>query len=198
MNRRDFIQAAALVPAAIAGARLPAWAGAFEGRRSRVTTVVYDERYSDCRMFADALSREGAVAFATQGDCAKLWHGTLRAHLAQLGGLVAGLTTDSDFVVFRSCGRELSLSTIHEGAHDGRRSEQLTHRLRARDAAGQISADVLRSDAPWPESLAGALRRIQSSDWLRNRGDPAERTAVTPFYSADHPGYLTSWLLSAV
>ena len=135
MNRRDFLKgagAAAIVPAALpdaiwgSGRNAAAATATSEPAASLIVppiaAVIYDERYADCRLFADALIRQGAVAFPANGDSAQLWYGSLRAHLAQHAGRVAGLTTYADFSVSQSCGRELSLATLYEGAHDARRS----------------------------------------------------------------------------
>lgn len=203
MNRRDFLKragAVAIVPAAIPGAiwgSRPDGASvtpepAASGIRPSITAVVYDERYSDCKLFAGALIRQGVVGFPANGDSAQLWYGLLRAHLAQNAGRVAGLTTYADFSISQACGRELNLATLYEGAHDGRRSKtSLTHRLRA---AGEVSEFCLRfgaAGARWPESLANALCRLPATR------DLAIRTVATAttVRSRNHPGYLTSWLL---
>src|SRR5271170_2462866 len=171
MNRRDFLKgagAAAIVPTAIPGAiwgsTPPAANAAPESAASIVlppiTAVVYDERYADCKLFADALVRHGAVAFPADADSAQLWYGSLRAHLARRPGRVAGLTTYADFSVSQSCGREQNLATLYEGAHDGRRSRtNLTHRLRVAGDARVIAAAMPGADVPWAESLANALSR---------------------------------------
>jgi hypothetical protein len=196
MNRRDFLKgasAAAIVPATIPGA---IWgSGPVAATASPVlppiSAVVYDERYADCRLFADALVRHGAVAFGANADSAQLWYGSLRAHLAKHPGRVAGLTTYADFSVSQVCGRELNLATLFEGTHDARRSKtNLTHRLRAIDDAREIAA-MPGADAPWSESLANALCRLPSTRdaALRNAA-----TATTP-RSPGNPGYLASWLL---
>jgi hypothetical protein len=197
MNRRDFLKgagAAAIVPAAIPGAiwgssPVPATAAPVF---PPISAVVFDERYADCKIFADAFVRRGAVAYAANADSAQLWYGSLRAHLAQFPGRVAGLTTYADFSVSQACGRELNLATLYEGTHDARRSRtNLTHRLRAVDDAREIAAAMPGADAPWAESLANALCRLPSTRGaaLRNLA-----TATTP-RSPDHPGYLASWLL---
>jgi hypothetical protein len=196
MNRRDFLKGAAVVPAAVLRVRLSAVAGTFGSAPAQIRAVMYDERYADCGVFADLLACQGAVAFSTSGDAASLWYGPLRAHLARYGGHIAGLTTDSDFVVSRDCGRELSFRTLYEGAHDGRSPERLTHRLRG-DHEHEVRAALLRSDAPWAESLAGALSRLQSSETLLSRSALTETMTVATPRSAHHPGYLTSWLLSS-
>ncbi len=204
MNRRDFLKgagAAAIVPAAIPGAiwsTSPASTNApSEAATSPIlppiTAVVYDERYADCTLFADALIRQGAVAFPANGDSAQLWYGSLRAHLSRHPGRVAGLTTYADFSVSQGCGRELSLVTLYEGAHDARASmSALTHRVRVRGDESEIAAAFTSSSLPWPESLANALCRLPTARTSALRSIATATTQRSP----NHPGYLASWLLA--
>ncbi len=205
MNRRDFLKgagAAAIVPVAIPRAiwsASPASANAASEAAASpilppITAVVYDERYADCTLFADALIRQGAVAFPANGDSAQLWYGSLRARLLRHPGRVAGLTTYADFSVSQGCGRELGLATLYEGAHDARASKSaLAHRIRLRGDEIEIAAAFTNSSLPWPESLANALCRLPATpaSALRNIA-----TATTP-RSPSHPGYLASWLLDS-
>jgi hypothetical protein len=141
------------------------------------------------------LAREGAVAFATGGNSANVWYGPLRAHLARYGGAVAGLTTDSDFVVSRGCGRELGLEMIFEGAHDCRESTRAVHRLASRAGdAREIAATLGVPSLYWAESLAVALQGISRRNTVRG----LTTAELTTLRSGDHPGYLASWLLDSV
>ncbi len=161
MNRRDLLKraGAAIIPAAILGSRVPALGISRQPGISRIAAVVYDERYSDCRSFANILLRHGATPFPVKGDCGQLWHGALTEHLARNRGNVAGLTTDSDCVVSRACGRELGLGLVYEGAHDSRGSSDVMHRLRSTAYQREIVAALGGDGAPWAVSLAQSLLR---------------------------------------
>ena len=161
---------------------------------SRIAAVVYDERYSDCRSFADILVGHGATPFPVNGDCGQLWYGALREHLVRSRGRVAGLTTDSDFVVSRACGRELGLRLTYEGAHDSRGSSNVTHRLRSTPYQREIVAALGGDDASWAETLAQSLLCLPSHDGAEILSAPV---SVKTARSFDHPGYLTSWLHEA-
>jgi hypothetical protein len=204
MNRRDFLMragAAAIVPAAIPGA---IWGSSPDASHispeqaasqasTSITAVVYDERYTDCALFAAALIRQGAVGFPASGDSAQLWYGLLGAHLAQRPGRVAGLTTYADFSISQACGRELNLAALYEGAHDGRRLKtNLKHRIRAAGDISEICEAFSGADVPWPESVANALTRLPETRDLAIRNLAAATTPRSP----DHPGYLASWLLA--
>ena len=162
MNRRDLLKrvGAAIIPAVFLGSRLPAMSISRQIGTPRIATVVYDERYSDCRSFADILVRHGATPFAVKGDCGGLWHGALRQHLIGNRGRVAGLTTDSDFVVSRASGRELGLGVGYEGAHDSRELKCVRHRLQSGIYQHEIAAALRNEGASWAESLAQSLVRM--------------------------------------
>ena len=196
MRRRELLKraGAAIVPAVILGSHFPALVSSWERGTSRITAVVYDERYSDCQLFADIAVGHGATAFPVNGDCARLWFGTLRDHVVRRGGCVAGLTTDSDFVVSRMCGRELGLGVAYEGGHDGRGSISISHCLRSSGRERNF-ANVLRSDdARWAGNLGVAMNLVCSHD--AGDTDAVQTTVLlkTP-RASDYPGYLTSWLL---
>ena len=197
MNRRDLLKraGAAIIPATILGTRLPAMGIPRQPGTSRIVAVVYDERYSDCRSFADVLARRGATPFPVSGDCGRLWHGALKQHLAANRGSVAGLTTDSDFVVSRACGREVSLGVRYEGTHDCRGSNYVTHRLQSDAYHHQVAAALRRDGASWAESVGQSLFGAPAHGDAVIFSAPA---SLRTSRSSDHPGYLTSWLLENV
>lgn len=158
----------------------------------RIAAVVYDERYSDCRSFADILVQHGATPFPANGDCGRLWHGALSEHFAANRGSVAGLTTDSDSVVSRVCGREFGFSTTYEGTHDGRGPGYIVHHLRGSGYERDFASTLQRDEMPWSESVAEALHR---SVRLDNPKSGVQRTMLNTRNSLSQHLYLVSWLL---
>lgn len=197
MKRRDFLKSVAVVPAGVAAARWFALSRTLtDGSYSpTISAVVYDERYADCRLFADLLERQGATAFPTGADAVSIWYSALRNHIELYGGSVAGITTDSDLNASRDCGRELGLKFVYEGSHDCRASGRLIHRLRGKGVEKEVYAELLRDEKPWPKAIADALSRKPLSVQLINAlvGTPL----IATHQSAGHPGYLTSWLLAS-
>ncbi len=193
LDRRNFLKDAGTlaVSAALLGSSASATTALGEANPSRITAVLYDERYTDCRGFADAFIRRGATPFGTRGDIASLWYGALRAHLARCGGSVAGLTPHSDLVVSQACGAELDLKPLYEGTHDCRASDALTHRLRIRGNDHEIVAAILHSNADWARPLADALGQAAWS----NGSARSQSSAIRTSRSGDHPGFLSSWVL---
>jgi hypothetical protein len=225
MKRRDFLKnaGAAIVPAALPAALWSSASPTSEGETPRpkgrlfareqvpLTAVLYDERYADCRAFAEALERHGAKAFATNRDAVAVWYGPLHSHLEKNPGRIAGLATYADFSSSIACGRELGYSLHFEGHHDARRSATaLAHRLITRaDSRGDIVAIANPNDiasalaeGDWAPQLAEAL-------WRMGEPVPAKfgpeaptlppgtsREAKTSTARASgHVTYLSSWLL---
>jgi hypothetical protein len=154
--------------------------------------VLYDERYSDCRDFADAFVERGATPFRTGRDVASLWHRSLREHVAKYGGGLAGLTPYSDLVVLRSYVAELKLGLMYEGSHDCRTSAGIVHQFRVRGDGREIGETLSHSNAGWAWSLAAVLGRTNANSVF-----PSSASEVRGSRTATgHPGYLVSWVFA--
>jgi hypothetical protein len=195
LDRRTFLKdAGALTVSAaalVAGAPMDTSSPAPD--HARIGAALFDGRYSSCRAFADALARKGAVAFDVRADIAALWYGQLRDHLAKYGGSIAGLTTDSDFVVSESFGRQFRLSLRYAGSHDSRGCAALTHKLRSLQGVAGIESALRHADSNWGEAIGHALAHARSAEPARQW----ESAAVHTSQLDDHPGFLRSWLLDA-
>jgi hypothetical protein len=195
LDRRTFLKdaSALTVSAALAASAASTASSAAAAQGPRIAAVLFDSRYSSCRSFVNAFALRGAAAFDVRGDIAALWYSALRDHLAKHGGPVAGLTAHSDLVVSQAFGRELRLALRYEGAHDSRGSQAIAHRLRGRINLDEITAALQHADSDWSESLADAIARTR---WVRF--DPQWQSSLAQTSApADHPGFLSSWLLAS-
>lgn len=194
LDRRTFLKdAGALgVASALMASGASTAVDAASGER-RISAVLFDSRYSSCREFARVFVREGAAAFDARADIAALWYGPLKDHLAKHGGPVAGLTTDSDFVVSESFGREYRLFSRYEGSHDSRGSAAITHRLRGLQGVPQVESALRHADSNWAEAVGRALARTRPPASARQW----ESSIACTSHLDDHPGFLRSWLLAA-
>ena len=194
MKRRDFLKEVVAVPTVVAAWK---WYGAADPlcrKRVEISAVLYDERYADSRAFATALERQGVRSFATFGDAASVWYGALRATRARSGGSIAGMATDSDWVVSRACGREQGLGVAYEGSHDWRVPDRLVHRLYGNGLEREVYSALLDLDTVWYEAVASALLRAGRAERVKVGRSLAIADAATRVFTG-HPGYLTSWLL---
>lgn len=195
LDRRTFLKdAGALgVASALMASGASTVARATASHERRISAVLFDGRYSSSREFAGALVREGAAAFDTRADIAALWYGPLKDHLAKHGSFVAGLTTDSDFLVSQSFGREFRLSSKYEGSHDSRGSAAITHRLRGLQSVAEIESTLGHAGSNWApalgQAIAGTPSIASAKQW--------ESLVAYTSQLGDHPGFLRSWLLAA-
>jgi hypothetical protein len=161
--------------------------------------VVFNERYSDARAFAQALAALGVPRLAMAGDAGTLWHGALGKGAAGGRRRLAGVGTSMDLLILESLGREAGLKVRFLAQHDARGARTLTHSIAAEDTACAALAGELGT-ADWPARLAAALPRLadlacagQAVSIASARG---LRVATNVERSQDHPGMLFSWILA--
>jgi hypothetical protein len=168
---------------------------------SGIAVAISDERYSDSRRFAAALHGQGAQVFTSEPDLVHVWRNALAARVNQRDFRIAGLTTHNDFEVMRICAREAGLKVSYEATHDCRGSEHLVHQVRqVKSGVGeQVIAPLREGRSDWVEALAFALARNASLEGVGAPGSSvmsrAAAASQAPRRSADHPGFLTSWLI---
>jgi hypothetical protein len=160
--------------------------------------VVFNDRYSDARAFAQMLGDLGVPVLAMAGDAGALWHRTLSKSVAGGRRRLAGVGTSMDLLILESLGREAGLKLRFLAQHDSRGSRNLTHSIAGDDAAYAGLADELgKSD--WAARLAAALPRL--ADYACAGAAVSIATAAglrvvsDVEHSQDHPGMLFSWIL---
>ena len=193
MNKREFLgSAGALGALTLVGGPLAAPAELGAVSAVPLAAVIFDERYSDARNFAQALRGRGARPLATQLDVSRLWTNELDALAGTTAGALAGFTPYSDLLLMADWGASRSLRVRYLGMHDSRASAVLRHRLRL---------------------MAGSDGRFQGLDWhqdgwaamlARHLADSAFEgprkcslsltTRQRP--GADFPGTLVSWVIA--
>jgi hypothetical protein len=188
VNRRGFCRSAAAATfAAIASPSRAALRPHYE--TARVAVAVYDERYTDAREFADALSPQFAVALQV-GHMGQSSLDELAALFGKREGRIAGMSTDAHLLIVKSLAREMGFLPIFEGRHDARRADRVRHRLRAKSDGRSIAIST-RSNGLCPAELAEQLSHLcddAAKGWVEVEADGPR--------SVDHPGYLTSWIFA--
>jgi hypothetical protein len=214
ITKRGFLTGAASAAVAATAAR-GTWAAASEasaraantdcgdGTRQTVPAfdvVVYNERYSDARAFAQALAAPGVPVLAMAGDAGTLWYGALGKTVAGGRRRLAGVGTSMDLLILESLGREAGLKVRFLAQHDSRGSRTLTHSIAADEAAYAGLADELGTP-DWPARLAAALPGLADRACAGQAVSVASaaglRVATNVEPAADHPGMLFSWILGA-
>lgn len=161
--------------------------------------VVFNDRYSDARTFAEALGERGVPTLAMAGDAGTLWHGTLAKEVAAGRGRLAGIGTSMDLLILESLGREAGLRVRFLAHHDCRGSRTLTHVIAAKHA--HLAHATLTSELSgpdWPVRLAALFPGVAEHARVREpAGNGVDlRIVTTATRSDDHPGMLFSWILA--
>lgn len=173
-DRRGMI-AAGVTTAGLIGAvgptlmRAKPWAKGF---------VLYDERYSDSRLFAQASQVAGYQPLASTGDISEI----LRDR--DTASSIVALLTEGDQEVARLLAPRTGWRFEFVGRHDAR-SGTLRHELTW--DAGRHKSLTLKT-ASWPIALARTLT-------LGNAHDRDALATPDARKSLDNPGYLVSWRL---
>ena len=214
ITKRVFLTGAASAAAVAATASRGTWATANHAGASDADTggsaagtqhaapafdaVVFNDRYSDARAFAQALAAAGVPALAMAGDAGTLWHGALGKCVAGGCRRLAGVGTSMDLLILESLGREAGLRVRILAQHDSRGSRTLTHSIAGDNAAyGSLAAELGMPD--WPARLAAALPRLADHACAGQVVSVATaaglRVATNIERSQDHPGLLFSWIV---
>jgi hypothetical protein len=156
--------------------------------------VIFNERYSDARLFAQTLKAQGLPVLPIAGDAGTLWYGTLRKRVLAGRSRLAGIGTATDLMILESLGREENLQLRFRARHDARGRKTLRHSIPgpgARVAYASLAAELMGPD--WPARLAAALPRFAGALVTQS----SSRFVTTEVErSADHPGMLVSWVLA--
>ncbi len=141
--------------------------------------AIFDGRYSDARLFAEAARARGARAFDTQGDVASLWHG--RGVQWDEATTLIGLTAYADLLIISELARSLDLGPKFQVMHDARGGAKVRHVTEDATAG----APDFGAGRAWPVALADCIDGSAGMSGARERAGPR---------SADHPGTLWSWM----
>lgn len=208
ITKRGFLRgasAAAFAAAAPPGSWSTPAAGATGGEvglqeaptRSSFDLVVFNDRYSDARAFAQALGERGVPTVAMAGDAGTLWHRTLAKSMTGERRRFAGIGTSMDLLIFESLGREAGLRMRCAAQHDCRGSRTLTHVIPAKHTyASHPTLTHELSGPDWPVRLASLFTDVAQRDPVPvSAKNVAElRIVTTTERSDDHPGVLFSWI----
>jgi hypothetical protein len=208
MTKRRFLTGAASAAAVVAASSgSVAWSGPVASTqdpppdrgqtwapRRAFDLVVFNDRYSDARVFAQTLGTQGVPMLPIAGDPGTLWYGVLVKQVATGRRRLAGLGTPMDLMILESLAREADLRVRFRAQHDCRGRSALTHSICTGTPAARKTLAAELAGADWPVRLAAALARMPTQQSLNDVAHVvvATRTERSP----DHPGMLVSWVLA--
>ncbi len=200
ITKRGFLRGASAAAFAAAAPR-GSWSAEAPTRPS-FDVVVFNDRYSDARAFAQALGERGVPTIAMAGDAGTLWHRTLAKSVtgerrAAERTRLAGIGTSMDLLILESLGREAGLRMRCVARHDCRGSRTLTHVIPAKYTYADAATLTRELGGPdWPVRLASLFADVPlPGPVLASAGDAVDlRIVTTAERSDDHPGVLFSWI----
>jgi hypothetical protein len=195
-NRRDILQAAAVLPAVVGATRIAAHAHTDTAPLLPLHTVLIDERHAESRRLGARLAARGiAVHPVPSGDVTEVWLSHIDPLWRREPLAVAGLTERPVLFCLEQlaigCGLRVVLHLEHDLHADGGTDHAL---LRGAEAAGLSGRDLTRAGPHWPSRIADALTRHPQRTGRRYGRSEA---ALEPSLPAG-TRLLTSWIIAPV
>jgi hypothetical protein len=146
IGRRRFLQ---LGSATLSGAPFVNWdkaLGALKATQPKILSRgIFDERFTESRIFGNALAARGLRTSAIGGDIASLWYGDLRDQLRQTRVPFAGLTERSALFCLEELARDVGMRVV----------TRIDHTI---DSDG-----VVRHEVSGPTSVKRALQQLDTA-----------------------------------
>ena len=153
--------------------------------------VIFDERYEDCRVFADEARRMGATTCAITDDVTELWYGGLRRQLAEHPGVIAGLTNETNAFLLELLGHDVFHRQVFRGEHSFRNGDLIGHRINGPENFVAQTSGLPFDQGHWSTDLA----RLFS--YYDNSRPTYPRTSVHTHEHQDPSNLkLVSWIIA--
>lgn len=177
-NRREFLQTGVSVPAwplALSGLISSGASARIAKDRLAVHKAVFDDRYAEGRMFADAMAGFGVPVFALDnGDITKLWTDELDRLWRKTPAAVAGSTQYGPMFALERLangrGMRVALRVEHQVRPDG----TLAHVMEGPSETMAMAAHLEGRGIEWPAIIAVLLTHCRVGG-----SAPVERTIAT-------------------
>jgi hypothetical protein len=156
------------------------------------TSVIYDVRFGESEVFAEAAAGLGARARAIRGDITNLWC-ELASTKPSLRRPLVGLTQESDFFLLHQICIEQGGRLAYYGEHTYHAggAPRIEHRLRAPAQLADAVNVLTKSGENWSRAIVDIVSRAapgQQEDVAFVFDAPLERPTQSP-------GHLVSWVI---
>jgi hypothetical protein len=191
VNRRSVLRIGAATVAGVL-VKVPVSGGNLSQRRAHIAfhRAVFDERFTECRGFADELQNAGVVTSPIRGDVAELWYGDLRAYLRENCLPVAGLTDRAALFCLEELARDVGMRVIFRADHMIDQNGHAQH-----TAAGPASLVAAAGNLPQGAGFGRSIAsRFSQFDIHEPRNTSAQKR--TGPFSPQGKTALVSWLIA--
>jgi hypothetical protein len=195
-SRREFLQMgiAALALPIRAQSPDPSCPSAEDGSSSTpIYKMVYDERFSASRAFAEEASRLGLSVYGIKGDMTDLWYHDLDARWKQGPAAIAGMTAHGAIFCLERLAWDKRMRVVFRADHRFLPDGSIEHALSGPSSMLRQAVGLNR-ETDWAQQMAGLVTRCPATRFeasLANVLGPAVKYA-------DDPEHLISWLIAPV
>jgi hypothetical protein len=224
-SRREFLQTGAAVSAFAMNGLVARSAAATSAvaANAALHRAIYDDRYAECRLFAEAAARQGVASRAiANGDVTDFWYRELDLLWRERPVAIAGSTQFGPLFVLEQLARERGLRVAMRVEHRPRAEGTIAHVISAPGETIRFAEQLRSAGLEWPALMAAVACRCRddasslASVTMATPGTKPELTlesdakryaSVTHYYTprAVQQGYevaldgpLYSWVIAAV
>jgi len=196
-SRREFLQmgVAALALPISAHATLSPASSILDGgpAATPLYKVVFDERFSSSRAFADEADRLGQSIHAIKGDMTDLWYHDLHARWKQEPVAIAGLTAHGPIFCLERLAWDHRMRVVFRADHRYRADGLVEHALSGPSSMLR-RASALSDELNWSGEMANLVSRCPAT-----RSQTSQSNVVGPTAKqTDDPDHLISWVIAPV
>lgn len=194
-SRREFLQmgvAALALPISAHAALSPSLLDG-EPAATPLYKVVFDERFSSSRAFAEEAERLGVSVHGIKGDMTDLWYHDLYGRWKKGPVAIAGLTAHGPIFCLERLAWDQRMRVVFRADHRYRADGSIEHALSG-PASMLRQAAALSIDTDWTSQIASLVTRCPAS-----RSQSSQSNVIGPTLKhADDPEHLISWVIAPI
>jgi len=196
-SRREFLQmgvAALALPISAHAALSPA--SSILDREPAATPlykVIFDERFSSSRAFAEEAERLGFSIHGIKGDMTDVWYHDLYARWKEGPVAIAGLTAHGPIFCLERLAWDQRMRVVFRADHRYRADGSIEHALSG--PSGMLrQAAALGDEINWSSEMASLVTRCPAM-----RSQTSQSNVIGPTVKhADDPEHLISWVIAPI
>ncbi|HXX19909.1 MAG TPA: hypothetical protein VEJ46_10945 [Candidatus Acidoferrum sp.] len=155
--------------------------------------IVFDERFSSSRAFAEEAERLGTSVHGITGDMTDLWYHDLYARWKKGPAAIAGLTAHGPIFCLERLAWDQRMRVIFRADHRYRADGSIEHALSG-PATMLRQAAALSSEPDWANRMASLVTHCPA-----NRSQSSQSNVIGPTVKhADDPEHLISWVIAPI
>jgi len=196
-SRREFLQmgVAALALPISAHAALSPTSSILDGDLNAMPLykVVFDERFSASRAFAEEAERLGQSVHGIKGDMTELWYHDLHARWTEEPVAIAGLTAHGPIFCLERLAWDHRMRVVFRVDHRYRPDGSIEHAISGPSSMLRRAA-ALSDEINWSSEMANLVTRCPAM-----RSQTSQSNVIGPTAKrTDDPEHLISWVIAPV